>query len=156
MIYKNGIWLNYLHLLFFLRNLLTLIDSIYTKQIIIIILLLLYYVNRFTLPILTTVVLCEEYLCIPRLIGDLLLRNSEYHFFPTLKRITGILWTPLSFRPSRYLLLKRWAECNQTCYITFSRGMGVQEQHFCPVRPFVRQSVHLCVTLSPPKPLSGI
>ena len=54
---------------------------------------------------------------------------------------------------SRYLLQNNWAEFNQTCYITSLHTKGVREQHYFSVRP---SSVHLSVTLSPPKPLGGI
>ena len=54
---------------------------------------------------------------------------------------------------SRYLLLNNWGEFNQTCYIISPHGKGVQEQHFFSMHP---SSVHLSVTLSPPKPLGGI
>ena len=57
-----------------------------------------------------------------------------------------------SICPSCYLLLNHWAEFNQTCYITHSKG--VREQHYFP---FVRlASVHLSVTPSPPKSLGGM
>ena len=59
--------------------------------------------------------------------------------------------------PSHYLLLNHWAELNQTCFITSSHGKDVREQHYFSVRPSVHPaSVHLSVTQSPPKPLSGI
>ena len=59
-----------------------------------------------------------------------------------------------SICPSRYPLLNHWAEFNQTCYITSPNDKGMREQHSFP---FVRlASVHLSVTLSPPKPLGGI
>ena len=58
---------------------------------------------------------------------------------------------------SRYLLLNHWAEFNQTCYTTFPHGKGVREQHYFSVRSSVcLSSVHLSVTLSPPKPLGRI
>ena len=56
------------------------------------------------------------------------------------------------------LLLNHGAKFNQTGYITppppsTSSCKGVREQHYFSVRP---SSVHLSVTLSPPKPLGGI
>ena len=59
-------------------------------------------------------------------------------FFPCVRRP--------SICPSRYLLLNHWTEFNQTCYITSP------QQHYFSERP---SSVHLSVTLSPPKPLGG-
>ena len=58
-----------------------------------------------------------------------------------------------SICPSRYLLLNHWAEFNQTRYITSPHGKGAREQIIFYVRPL---SVHLSVTVSPPKPLGGI
>ena len=58
-----------------------------------------------------------------------------------------------SICPSRNLLVNHWAEFNQTCYIIFPNGKDMREQYHFPVRP---SSVHLSVTLSPPKPLGGI
>ena len=54
---------------------------------------------------------------------------------------------------SRYLLLNNWAEVYQTCYITYPHSKGVQEQNYFSVRP---SSVHLSVSLNPPKPLGGM
>ena len=66
----------------------------------------------------------------------------EQHFFLCVRRA--------SICPSR-LLLNHFAEFNQTCYITSPHGKANI------IFPFVRlPSVHLFVTLSPPKPLGGI
>ena len=59
---------------------------------------------------------------------------------------------PLSNCPSRYLQNHR-TEFNQTCDITSPVGKGAREQQYFSARP---SSVHLSVTLSPPKPLGGI
>ena len=42
---------------------------------------------------------------------------------------------------SRYLLLNKWAEFYQTCYITSLHGKGVQEQHYFSMR----QSLHASI-----------
>ena len=58
---------------------------------------------------------------------------------------------------SHYLLLNHWAEFNQTCYITSPHGKNVLEQHYFSLCPSVLpSSVHMSVTVSPPKPLGNI
>ena len=42
-----------------------------------------------------------------------------------------------SICPSHYLLLNQWVEFNQTCYITFPHGKGLQEQHYFLLRSSV-------------------
>ena len=66
---------------------------------------------------------------------------AGYYCFTFLFKDTmGILWTPLSIRPSRNLLLNHRAEFNQTCYMTSPHGKGVQEQHYVSsIRPSVQR-----------------
>ena len=76
------------------------------------------------------------------------IQSNLLHHFPLW---LGCARATLFFRVS--VLLNHWAEFYQTCYITSPHGKGVQEQYYFSVRP---SSVHLSVTLSPPKPLGGI
>ena len=75
----------------------------------------------------------------------LMVRVCEATFFPCVRRPSICL--------SRYLLLNHLAEFNQTCYITSPHGKGVREQHYFSMH---LSSIHLSVTLSPPKPLGRI
>ena len=50
---------------------------------------------------------------------------------------------------SRYLLLNHWADFNQTCYITYPHGKGVQEQHYFSVCPFICPSRYLLLNHRP-------
>ena len=51
-----------------------------------------------------------------------------------LKKASGILQSPLSVRPSRYLLLNHWTKSNQIWCVSCSHEWGVQ-RHFFPPLP---------------------
>ena len=76
---------------------------------------------------------------------------QEQQYFPCVCAYVLPLCVRASVCSSRYLPRNCLAEIYQTCYITFLHGKDAQEHNFS-----VRSSVHLSVTLLPPKPLGGI
>ena len=50
-----------------------------------------------------------------------------------LKKASGILQSPLSVRPSRYLLLNHWTKSNQIWCVSCSHEWGVQRHFFSPL-----------------------
>ena len=79
----------------------------------------------------------------------------EQHYFSVHSSVRASVVRPCV---RHAILLDYWVECNQTGYIAFSHVKSVREQHFFVRLSFLASpsSIHLPVTLSPPKPTDGI